>query len=89
MKFRAGNKHKCFQDFGVFIGVPSGIDFAIRKSTSKENEFWLHADGYGNPGDYGNGEILVYGVRGSLLSKLKALAGRKSKKSAPFRARYP
>jgi hypothetical protein len=55
--FVPGNNIQFMQDMRFFQGVPADIDFNFTVSAGGWME--LTAPGYGHPGDYGDGSILV------------------------------
>lgn len=68
MKFRKDNQYSYGQDFSVFRGIPSGVDFKVERiGALDKNIFRLTAHGYGqvDPWDrnsYGNGALYVRGL---------------------------
>ena len=76
MKFRKGNKIRYGQDFRIFVGLPSGIDFDVE--LFGDGRFELTADGYGkhgHDGAYGNGALCVYGLTVSQKKRFRKAAG--------------
>ena len=63
IRFRKGNRVKYGMDFGFYVGVPGGVDFAVtRCETGDGANYKLVAPGYGAHGDYGNGSLITWGL---------------------------
>ena len=52
------NKIHFYQDHSFWEGIPTDIEFTVVKEAG-HNDYWLAANGYGNPKSYGNGKIAV------------------------------
>jgi len=58
IRFAEGNTIIYGLDFGLRVGVPSGVDFRL-EGFGRDN-IVLQGSGYGDPDDYGNGCIVVF-----------------------------
>jgi len=58
IRFAEGNTIIYGLDFGLRVGVPSGVDFRL-EGFGRDN-IVLQGPGYGDPDDYGNGCIVVF-----------------------------
>ena len=57
--FAEGNKITAFQDYKFWDGIPAAVHWYVRRGLFLSEIYLLIADGYGLPGNYGNGALLV------------------------------
>ena len=75
MLFKKNNKIKFGQDFAIWQGVPSGVDFKVTRAKYDPKRVILSGLGYGDFRNYGNGPLHVFGLSKKQIKKFEKELG--------------